>query len=445
MKRKIIYGLAGIVMFTILFGFRFYQGKQKGTQGYLSSEAVYFSGVPSDKEAGKEMSVSGAASVPGKADGSGAASVPGEANGSGAASVPGEADGSGAASVPGEADGSGAASVPGEADGSGAASVPGEADGSGAAQPKASYPRIVSNAKVTNYNDTGVSLIGDTAYELYNYVDSAAKSYAEAVNRLAKNVGKNVVVYDMVAPTSAGITLPDNKIKKINTSSQKAALKQISKKISKKAVFIPLYDKLMQHRKEYIYFRTDHHWTAKGAYYAYQAFLEAKGMSPNPISGYRKRVAKDFLGTFYNETNQNNSLRKDKFIYYLPLCRKLSMTYRTADGARISAPVIADASAYGESTKYSAFIAGDNPYTVVKNRELQDGSSCLVVKESFGNAFVPYLADHYQTIYVVDYRYWEGKISDIIKEKKVREVILMNNISMTRNSYLIGKLSQIIP
>ena len=67
----------------------------------------------------------------------------------------------------------------------------------------------------------------------------------------------------------------------------------------------------------------------------------------------------------------------------------------------------------------------------------------MVVKESYGNAFVPYLADHYEKIYVIDYRYWKGSISDLAKQHKAQDVIFINNISMTRNAYLIGKIAQI--
>lgn len=81
--------------------------------------------------------------------------------------------------------------------------------------------------------------------------------------------------------------------------------------------------------------------------------------------------------------------------------------------------------------------------TVIKNKAIKDGSSCVVVKESFGNVFVPYLADHYQNVYVIDYRYWSGKLSSFVQKKKVQDVILLNNISMTRNSYLVSKLGGI--
>jgi len=84
---------------------------------------------------------------------------------------------------------------------------------------------------------------------------------------------------------------------------------------------------------------------------------------------------------------------------------------------------------------------GDNPYTVISNPDLSDGSSCVVVKESFGNAFVPFLVDHYQTVYVIDYRYYSGSVVDFAKTNKVTDVIFVNNLSAIRGSYQMGKLA----
>ena len=84
---------------------------------------------------------------------------------------------------------------------------------------------------------------------------------------------------------------------------------------------------------------------------------------------------------------------------------------------------------------------GDNPYTVIENPDLTDGSACIVVKESFGNAFVPFLVDHYQTVYVVDYRYYTGSITALARSKGVSDVLFVNNLSAIRGSYQIGKLN----
>lgn len=304
------------------------------------------------------------------------------------------------------------------------------------------YKKITSKSKVKTY-DTGTAVIGNAGYELYTYVDSAASNYTDVINHFSKKLGKKVSLYEMIAPTSAGITLPDNKIKKVNTSSQKKALKKMEKKIHGTVKFVPLCDPLMGHRTEYIYFRTDHHWTAKGAYYAYEAFCKKKGIVPHSLQEYKKTKAKGFLGSFYRDANKNKSLKKDTVEMYQPLSAKLKMKYITPEGQKGSAPVVADANQYGTSLKYCAFLAGDNAYSVIKNKEITDGSSCVVIKESYGNAFVPYLTDHYETVYVIDYRYWKGKAAGFIKKKKVKDVVILNNISMTRNTYLIGKLKQV--
>lgn len=94
--------------------------------------------------------------------------------------------------------------------------------------------------------------------------------------------------------------------------------------------------------------------------------------------------------------------------------------------------------------KYSAFAAGDNPITVITNEDIRDGSSCIVVKESFGNAFIPFLADHYQNIYEIDYRYWKGNVAEYAQKKGVQDVILINNLSMTRNKYLVGQFQSVV-
>ena len=57
---------------------------------------------------------------------------------------------------------------------------------------------------------------------------------------------------------------------------------------------------------------------------------------------------------------------------------------------------------------------------------------------------MPFIADHYQTVYEIDYRYWEGNLAEFVKEKGATEVIFLNNMSMLRNDLLIGMLGEII-
>lgn len=309
---------------------------------------------------------------------------------------------------------------------------------------KEEYKTIKSNKKVVKY-DTGVVVIGDTAYEQYNYVEDSSKKYIKAVNNIAKKLGKDVNVYDMIVPTSIGITLPDNKYDKVGSSDQKKSIQKMYDMLSDNVKPVDIYDELMQHRTEYIYYRTDHHWTSLGAYYAYDAFCKVKEMMPNKLEDYKKASFGRFKGSFYGETNNAKSLRADKTEVLYPIDNdRISIKYTTESGETLKGKVIEDASSFSENLKYVAYIDGDNPYTVIRNKNIKDGSSCVVIKESFGNAFVPFLADHYSKIYVIDYRYWQGSISKLVKDNSATDVMFINNISMTRNAYLIGKLSQLV-
>lgn len=81
------------------------------------------------------------------------------------------------------------------------------------------------------YEDTATVVIGDTGYELYNYVPSIASSYAKAINKAAKLYGPSATIYDIIVPTSVGITMPDNKLAHVNSTPQDKAIKKIFAKL----------------------------------------------------------------------------------------------------------------------------------------------------------------------------------------------------------------------
>ncbi|MFG6393516.1 MAG: hypothetical protein K1W24_04925 [Lachnospiraceae bacterium] len=305
------------------------------------------------------------------------------------------------------------------------------------------FEEIYSDGETASF-PSGIVITGNAAYEQYTYIEDIAVKYADTINNIAKSLKGKADVYNIIIPTSIGITFPDNKKEKAGSSDQKKSLKKISSKMSGNVKSVPLYNTMMNHRKEYIYFRTDHHWTAKGAYYAYDAFCKAKKTMPVKLSNFKKGSYGDFTGSFYKDTNKNAALKKDTFYVYYPEGYEdgsITLKYTNKDGIQVNGSLIEDASNYGESLKYSAFIDGDNPYTVITNNSIEDNSSCIVVKESFGNALIPFLVNHYQKIYVIDYRYWEGNIIKLAEEKQVNDVITINNISMTRNSYQVGKMA----
>ena len=294
------------------------------------------------------------------------------------------------------------------------------------------------------YQSGGVYVVGSAGYEMYNYVGSLAEKYQSTVNAVADSLSGVSNVYAMAIPLSSSITLPDSLLSDIPGSDQAQAEKDILAGMGQNVKTIPLHDVMMSHRTEYIYFRTDHHWTALGAYYAYVQFCTAKGITPHNLSDYEVSQFPGFLGSFYNDGGKPDAMKNDPDTVnaYHPVSSTAAMKYGSSEDSELTGgKVIFDESTAAASLKYGAFIMGDNPFTVIENPEVSNGESCIVVKESFGNAFVPFLVDHYQTVYVIDYRYYSGSVVDFAKTNKVTDVIFVNNLSAIRGSYQMGKLA----
>lgn len=290
---------------------------------------------------------------------------------------------------------------------------------------------------------SNVVVVGDAGYEYCSFNQDVADEYVSLVNRTAKKLSGKTNVYVMLVPTSIDITLSDSVRKGINTSDQKAGMEYIYSALSPSVKQVNIYKPLRMHRDEYIYYRTDHHWTALGAYYAYEEFAAVKGVKANSLSKFEKKSFGEFLGSFYTNTN-NSSMKKnpDELVAYMPFY-KTTLRFTQTDGTVVDWFLVNDVSSYPVSQKYSAFTAGDNPYTEIENKDREKGKSCVIVKESFGNAVIPYIAGHYKKVYVVDYRYYKKGFVTLAEEKGASDIIFINNMSAVRNADLIGRMDSI--
>ena len=290
-----------------------------------------------------------------------------------------------------------------------------------------------------------VYVADDTAFSLYGFTQEAANQYIDAVSALANKVSSDVTVYDIVVPISTGIYLDEKLQEELGCSDEQAAIQYIYDNMDKKVVTIDAFTALKNHSDEYLYFRTDHHWTALGAYYAYSQLMKEKGITPTSLGEYETMVFDDFIGTLYAASNQTPSLAEnpDVVTAYIPLATN-KMTYTDVDGNVVDYDIIYDVSDWNSDSKYNCFIAGDQPFEEIHNPNMNDGSSCVVIKESFGNAFVPFLVDHYENVYVVDYRYYPEGLTTLIQERNIKDVIFINNISAATTSSLVSNIMEIV-
>ena len=287
---------------------------------------------------------------------------------------------------------------------------------------------------------SGIFVSDNVGYGLYYFVQKNADWYAAILNEMDKRLEGRAQLYSLIAPINGGVLLSDARQQELHVSDQRESIRYIYSRMAEDIKTVEVFDALRAHVDEYIYFHTDHHWTALGAYYAYTQYAAAAGLTPHTLEQFEKVEYPNFLGTYYSVSGITSlGANPDTVIAYKPMgTNKMKMTM--ADGVTYDWFVVNDVTSYGSSMKYGTFAGGDQPYNVVENPEITDGSACLVIKDSYGNALIPYLVDHYQYLYWVDFRHYKGSIYDLVEEKNIKDVLVLQQIYNTGDSGALKKL-----
>ncbi|MBQ4617058.1 MAG: hypothetical protein IJB27_01630 [Clostridia bacterium] len=288
--------------------------------------------------------------------------------------------------------------------------------------------------------------IGSNAFEYYNFSQAQADRYASFVSRVANQLSGQADVYTVVIPTSIEICLSADFRATISSDDQKAAINYHYGSMAENVKTVDAYGVLQNavDNGEYTYFRTDHHWTAVGAYRVYEAYCKQAGLTPTPLADFECKEFPNYLGSFYQQTaSPEMAANPDVVQAFVPPSTN-SMMLTDQNGDTYEYPIIADVTDWAQSGKYYTFIGSDNPMCVIDNPNKEDGSACMLIKESFGNAFAPFLTENYDKVYVVDYRYFskidDRNVAQFVADNGIDDVLFLNNISATRNGGLMDCL-----
>ncbi|MGN0452491.1 MAG: DHHW family protein [Ruminococcus sp.] len=291
----------------------------------------------------------------------------------------------------------------------------------------------------TLYSST-LYIWNNRGFNLFHSGDKAAKYYAKAVNTLSESLDKDITVYNMVVPNQTEYGLPQRIIDSgIETDSQADNIKCIYENLGKRVVPVNCYNELSSHANEYIYYRTDHHWTSLGAYYAYLAFCDTASLTPLDIAKLDKNEIDGFTGSFYGITSSSELYANaDTVTYYtLPGDTYAYMKERMSSDT-IKVGVYYPASTGGSLT-YGVFCWGDTAQFVIHS-DAGTGRKIAVVKDSYGNAFAPYLTANYDEIHLLDLRYWSSNLNDYLKENGIKEVLILNNTMSANNTSQVDQM-----
>ena len=249
--------------------------------------------------------------------------------------------------------------------------------------------------------------IGDSAFEYFGFSQYWSDYYVNCINYLADCVEDNgTQVATVLIPSAVGVLVEKEYMEKVECADQEAAIDYMNACLDDKVVGVDVFQTLVDHNDEYIYFRTDHHWTALGAYYAYVELCKSLNMEPAPLDSFEVWDQGTFEGSLYWQCNQSSRLKLDNVYAYNPP-GDLEM-WITRDGYSFEWTVLTDMQYSDDNSKYMTFLGGDHYMTEITNHDLPDGPTCVVVKDSFGNPLVPFLTQNYHKIYVLDFRKYDA-------------------------------------
>lgn len=306
---------------------------------------------------------------------------------------------------------------------------------------------VSENPNIKGYYDGNVFIYDKQGYEMFYGSESTAKKYADTISSIKKSLGSGINVYNMVVPTHSAYGIP--KSYRDTANDQYENIKTIYSSYSTDVKSIDVYDTINKHKNEYVYFRTDHNWTALGAYYGYEDFCKTAGINAFDIKSASSGSIKNFGGALLAATktdsvpNGNKDLlsNPDTVTYYnIPgdyTC------YLLENGTSKEKEVSLIATFAEGSNAYSAFIWGDNPYMkIVTNNK--NGKKLCIIKDSYGCAFAPYTVTNYEEVYIVDPRYYEGNVLDYIKKNKYTDVLVINSVMTANTEVRINEIKSIL-
>ncbi len=282
----------------------------------------------------------------------------------------------------------------------------------------------------------GIILDHKRAVCVYGGSFSVGQDYAETLNAYQQDLGSDVQVYSLVAPTAVSYYLPEEYAN--YTASETENIDNINSYLNGVKP-VDVYNALKPHTAEAIYARTDHHWLPLGAYYAAEAFAKVADVPFASLSDYDTATKKDYVGSMYTYTESAVLLdNPEEFTYYIPKNKYKTTYYSTSFTDPTEGDLLMNLDGYDNSMYYLVFMGGDDKITHVET-DCKNGRTLVIFKDSYGNALVPCLTSSFENIYVCDMRYFELNAIDFCKQVGCTDLLFaMNTFSATggNESYL---------
>lgn len=298
-----------------------------------------------------------------------------------------------------------------------------------------------------NNNDLGevsgsiLVLDGGRGIMLYGIGYEMGRNYAETVNKYKEELGANVNVYSMVVPTQVSFYLPE----KYSDLSQKELphIEDINEHLSG-IIPIDAFSALKAHVNEEIYYRTDHHWTQLGAYYAAKAFAETALVPFDELSQYDKHEKSGYVGTFYVSSNNDPEIgnNPETFFWYTPK-RSVTTTFYNSDmTSPAESSYFINPDNFASAAEWNLTYMGGDARIAHINTGVKNSRKLMILKDSYADSFAPCLFGSFEDIWVVDMRYCDVSAIELAKKNGITDLLFCSSTfsATADNQYRLAEI-----
>lgn len=299
--------------------------------------------------------------------------------------------------------------------------------------------------------------VNDRIMEIFSYSDKnkGGKTYAAIMNDFYAELQKqdaNIKLYSMVIPKACAYYLAETKTYSHKADCTLIALQHIADNLDSGIINVDVYNALLPHKDENIYFRTDYHWAPLGAYYAAEALADSAGVTFDDISCYDSKTREGFLGALYplvklsrikNNPDTFTVYKNTKYTYGTDY----TVTYHDYGNFKKSYEhdIFYDISDDNYTAWYLTYLAGDSKAVHIKSNTCKNGRRLVILKESYGNPLPAYLLGSFEETWILDIRYFKDNILDFVAEYGITDVsvsLSMPSVVGSKQNYIKTLMKQ---
>lgn len=297
-----------------------------------------------------------------------------------------------------------------------------------------SFIAVKSNAeRLLQKKDNNGVYIGKEGYFLQTFNDpdqELLEKNIHYINRFAEHFNTTM----MLVPTATKVH--EDRLPAFATPYDEGVfIETLKKGIGENVNWLDMLEVMGGHKEEDIYYKTDHHWTTLGAYYGYEALCKSLGIEPLALDRFNRiKASETFYGTLFSKGNFTFAKPDTLEIFEPKNPVDVKVHYVMEDETK---DTLYDKSHLEKKDKYSVFLGGNHAHVKI-NTNTSNGKKIAIVKDSYANAFIPFLSHHFEEIHVFDLRFFSVPIADYLREEGIEDVLLLYN---AQNFATMNKLS----